>query len=476
MASNVFERLEPRRLLTAFTSSAAWRITSPGDETLTSQAVDAAGNVYVAGAFQGTVDFNPSTSKTYNVTAQNPAGDAFVARFSPTGGLYWVWRLGDAFERVAVNDLAIDKLTGQLLVGGSFEGVYDFGQVGDAFVPGLALASTGGADGFFARVNTKTGLPTAVGRISGAKANSASLDDAVTQIDSDAAGNLLCTGLFARTRVLGSESATYDDVLITKFTTTGRFLWQQRINAELGDLASMSLAVDARGTPFLAGNAPSGGSITIVGKHGTTTGLSTPSRSSYIASFDPATGQPLRLDVLGPSVGFGIAPPAINDLALDRDGNLVVVGTIPSGIDLSLGAGTAVITHVGYSDGFVAKYTQRGVMLWAHQIGDDPDEPNEVGNDDGAEAVAVDAQGYVYVGGHSLVDLFFTSKAPRTDYGPGRFLAKYTANGRFLTAEIVKAPVTRLAPAPHTGVFAAGLRYLGTYPDIFGDVVITQLT
>src|SRR4051812_6827965 len=191
MRSNIMEGLEGRCLLTGFTTDAAWRISSPGDETFSSQAVDAAGNVYVSGSFKGTVDFNPSISKTFNVTAQNAGGDAFVARFSPTGGLYWVWRLGGAVDsRVAVNDLAIDKTTGQLLVGGSFEGVYDFGQAGtgDAFVPGLALLSTGGTDGFWARVNTKTGLPTAVGRVSGAAANAASLDDAITQIDSDAAG------------------------------------------------------------------------------------------------------------------------------------------------------------------------------------------------------------------------------------------------------------------------------------------------
>src|SRR4051812_30681448 len=165
MRSNIMEGLEGRCLLTGFTTDAAWRISSPGDETISSQAVDAAGNVYVAGTFKGTVDFNPSASKTFNVTAQNANGDAFVARFSPTGGLYWVWRLGSAgTASPAANDLAIDKLTQQLLVGGSFSGTYDFGQnnAGNAALTGLSLASTGGTDGFFARVNTKTGLPIAV--------------------------------------------------------------------------------------------------------------------------------------------------------------------------------------------------------------------------------------------------------------------------------------------------------------------------
>jgi hypothetical protein len=379
----------------------------------------------------------------------------------------------------AVNDLAIDKATGQLLAGGSFSGLYDFGTIGsgDASLPGLSLTSTGGTDGFWARINTKTGLPTAVGRVSGAAANAVSLDDAITQIDSDAAGNLLCAGLFANTRVTIAGSTTYDDVLISKFAASGRFIWQQRINAAQGDLGPMSLAIDATGAVFVAGNAASGGYVTFVGKHGSMSGFSTPAKSSYLASFDGVTGKVIRLNVMGPSSGFGIAPPAINDLALDRDGNLVVVGTLPSGIDLSLGAGTAIIGHVGYSDGFVAKYSQNGVLLWWRQIGDDG-ETNELGGDDGAESVAIDALGYVYVGGHSTLDLFFTAKAPRTNYGEGRFLAKYTASGRFLAAEIVRAPVTHLAPAPRAGVFAAGIRYTGVYlyTDIQGDVVVTQLT
>jgi hypothetical protein len=324
-------------------------------------------------------------------------------------------------------------------------------------------------------VNTKTGLPTAVGRVSGAAANAVSLDDAITQIDTDAAGNLICAGIFAHSHVTVSGSAIYNDVLISKFAASGRFLWQQRINANLGDLGSVYLAVDPGGAVFAAGNAPSGGYITFVGKHGSTAAFSTPVASSYLASFDGSTGLTIRLKYMGPTPGTGNAPPAINDLTLDHEGNLVIVGTLPSGIDVSLGAGTAIINNVGYSDGFVAKYSQRGVLLWWHQIGDDG-ETNELGGDDGAESVAVDALGYIYVGGHSTLDLFFTGKAPRTNYGEGRFLAKYTAGGRFLTAEIVRAPVTHLAPAPRAGVFAAGIRYTGVFPDLQGDVVVTQLT
>lgn len=475
------EPLENRRLLTAFTEGTGWRVTSSGDETLSSQAVDAAGNVYVSGSFKGTVDFNPSDRKTFNVTAANAAGDAFVAKYSSSGGLYWVWRLGSAgTSSPVVNDLAIDKVTSQLLVGGSFSGSYDFGQIssGDASIPGLALTSSGGTDGFWARVNTKTGLPTATGRVSGAKVTVASLDDAITKIDSDASGNLIVGGLFARSRLVSGVAHTYDDVLLTKFSASGKFIWQSRVNAFAGDLGAISLVVAPGGTVFLAGNAPLGVSLALGFDPHVISNFVIETHGAYLGSFDAATGTPTWMEGMGGNSFVHVTSPLINDLTMDREGNLLMVGTVPGGVDLSLGAGTAIASIGGDTDGFVAKYSQRGKIIWSQGIGNDQnnDQANDVVGDDGTDSIAVDAQGYIYVGGHGTIDLYFTLKAGRTNYGSGRYLAKYTANGKFLTAQITKAPMTYLAPAPTAGIFAAGIRFLGTFPNLQGDVVITRLT
>jgi hypothetical protein len=81
--ASCLESLEPRTLFSA-----------PGDTlpNITDTATDSAGNVYRAGTFTGTVDFDPSASGTANFTAQST--DAYVAKFAPDGTLFWAKRWG----------------------------------------------------------------------------------------------------------------------------------------------------------------------------------------------------------------------------------------------------------------------------------------------------------------------------------------------------------------------------------------------
>ena len=53
--------------------------------------VDAAGNINIAGAFQGTADFDPGAGVS-NLTSAGD-DDIFVAKLNPTGNLIWqkVW-------------------------------------------------------------------------------------------------------------------------------------------------------------------------------------------------------------------------------------------------------------------------------------------------------------------------------------------------------------------------------------------------
>src|SRR5688500_8844248 len=89
----VVESLEKRRLLTA-DYSFAFKLGGSASSSEVANAVttDAAGNVFVAGQFSGTVDFDPGAGAT-NLTALGPT-DAFVAKYSSSGALTWARRLG----------------------------------------------------------------------------------------------------------------------------------------------------------------------------------------------------------------------------------------------------------------------------------------------------------------------------------------------------------------------------------------------
>lgn len=91
-------------------------------------AKDKEGNIYVAGTFQGTVDFNP-TDEIYELTSianpENPKSfDAFIAKYDANANLQWVFNLGSGGANMA-RAIVIDD-SSNVFIGGYFEGIVDF--------------------------------------------------------------------------------------------------------------------------------------------------------------------------------------------------------------------------------------------------------------------------------------------------------------------------------------------------------------
>ena len=86
-------------------------------------AVDAAGNIVMAGHFKGTVDFDPSSSATQSRTSAGDY-DLYVTKYTPAGQLLWVRTMGGTGwdESMA---LAVDP-AGNVLLTGYFYGSADF--------------------------------------------------------------------------------------------------------------------------------------------------------------------------------------------------------------------------------------------------------------------------------------------------------------------------------------------------------------
>jgi hypothetical protein len=83
----------------------------------------------------------------------------------------------------------------------------------------------------------------------------------------------------------------------------------------------------------------------------------------------------------------GTGVDVIRAMRLDPSGNIVVVGTFTGVSPL----GGATLTSRGGTDGFVAKYTPTGTLLWARGFGGTQDER--------VTDLAIDQSGNVYVGG-----------------------------------------------------------------------------
>ena len=139
------------------------------------------GNVYVSGAFNGTVDFDPGTS-TVNQTSKG-SNDAFLTRFNSSGTFQWVrtWGGSDYDE---ARCLASDP-SGNAYVAGYFMGAVDFD-------PGTGAdnkTSNGEYDVYLSKFNPS-------GDFLWARAWGGTLSDEGFGVDADINGNSYVTGRF----------------------------------------------------------------------------------------------------------------------------------------------------------------------------------------------------------------------------------------------------------------------------------------
>jgi hypothetical protein len=95
------------------------------------------GNIYVAGSFMLTVDFDPSVS-TQSMTANGQLSDLYVTSFEPNGDFRWVIGGGDVSTDEAHHVTADEN--GNIIVSGYFRGTAEFEP--------FTLESNGLNDGF----------------------------------------------------------------------------------------------------------------------------------------------------------------------------------------------------------------------------------------------------------------------------------------------------------------------------------------
>src|SRR5688572_24331767 len=100
-------------------------------------AVDNMGNVYTAGWFNASVDFDPGPG-VFILTADGI--DAFVCKLDAGGNLIWVKQIEGNFDQSALS-MTIDP-SGNLLITGYFDGSADF----DPSASTSVLNTFGGAD------------------------------------------------------------------------------------------------------------------------------------------------------------------------------------------------------------------------------------------------------------------------------------------------------------------------------------------
>jgi len=337
-------------------------------------AVDANGNSYITGYFEGSATFGTTTltsSGYYNI-------DIFVAKIDQNGNWLWANQAGGTDTDCGYG-IAVDA-NGNSYIIGVFAENATFGTT--------TLTSSGYKDIFVAKLDIN-------GNWLWAKQAGGTSDDYGYGIAVDANGNSYVTGYFYGSAIFGTTTLTSSgdkDIFVAKLDSNGNWLWVKQAGGTIYDYG-YEIAVDANGNSYVTGY------FYGIATFGATTLTSSGYYDIFVAKMD-SNGNWLWAKQAG-----GIGEDIGLNIAIDANGNSYVTGYFM----ISAIFGTTTLTSSGYYDIFVAKMDSSGNWLWAKQAGG-------TSNDIGI-GIDVDDNGNSYItGGFIDIATFGTTTLTSSGY------------------------------------------------------------
>ncbi|MCB0610677.1 MAG: choice-of-anchor L domain-containing protein, partial [Lewinella sp.] len=338
-----------------------WTVDIPGFTELELHGVktDALGNIYVAGGFTGTADFDPG-SNVYNL-ASTGSRDGFILKLDPSGAFLWAFQLtGSAIDLFPELDPS-----GDLLIAGYTQGsTIDFDPG-----PGVAPLVFNSTDCFLARYTPSGALVWAKKLSDGTPGYSAFL----TAFHADQSGNLYLAGRFSGTVDFDPGPGTYNltgsaggDVFVTKLDQSGNFLWTDALANLTSTFSTItlvsSIAVDVQGSVFLA-CLFDGGPFDM--DPGPGSAILTP-----IGVLDMVV---TKLSSTGAyfwskQIGAAGATIWVRSAAVDAQGNVYSAGFANGTVDFDPGPGVSLFSPTPGSATFIQKLDNGGNFVWVKQI------------------------------------------------------------------------------------------------------------
>lgn len=359
-------------------------------------AVDAQGNNYTAGRFQGTVDFDPSSSGTFNLTSAGDF-DMFLLKLNSAGVFQWAIRIGgsgfDEMVRVAIAP------NGDVCATGLFRGTVDFD-------PGNGTnekTSAGDQDIAVMRF-TNAGALVWVQTIGG------SASDFSVSCDVDNNGRILTSGAFQNQctfNYIGGTStltaSANQDAFIICYNADGSLAWLNSISGALS-IVSKSSVFDNAGNVLVAGRfsgsatfAPGVADVPLSSNGGT---------DIFVLKLN-SSGNLLWNRTYG-----GASSEDVYTITSDNQNNVLVTGYFFPDTDLDPGSAVVNLPVLGGFDCFIQKLNPSGNFIWAVPVGGTQDE--------NTYDIKCDAENAVYVVG----DFFGV-----VDFNPGSDVFNLTSSG-----------------------------------------------
>lgn len=415
-----------------------------------SVAVDASGNVYTTGGFEGTVDFDPGPGESILTSAGYT--DIFISKVSASGNLVWVKQIGGDKDDYG-NSITLDA-SGNVLTTGYFKDTVDFDPgVGtfilliDAFYYGpTGTQYIKGSDIFISKLD-------ADGNFVWAKQIGGNLTDFGTGIVVDGSNNVLTTGEFSNH--YNTDSTDFDPGpgvfnlgvgggFISKLDASGNFLWAKQFgwnNSSSSFCGSIdgvftcifdenytasfqSVALDASDNVYTTGSFVS--TTDFDPGPGTFNLIHLGNRDAFVCKLN-SSGNFVWAKQFGGSSSSALA----EDIAIDGSGNVYTTGYFTGTVDFNPGAATNNLksTATGSADIFISKLNSSGNYVWAKGMGGT--------TEDRGASIALDAQSNVYTTGYFSAKADFDPGAGKyflTPAGNDIFISKLSTAGAFVWA------------------------------------------
>lgn len=315
-------------------------------------AVDTLGNVYVTGAFNGTIDFDPGPG-VQNLTS-NGNMDIFILKLDSLGAFLWAVSIGGQALDVGVA-ITVDDY-GNSLTTGHFSDTIDFN-------PGSGVSNLFGK-GFWDIFVLKLD---ASGNFVWAKSMGGSGYEFGYDITTDNLGNVYLTGNYEGTvdfnpdaGIANFTSEGNEDIFVIKLDASGNYIWTNSNGGTSLDRGN-SLLLDSIGNIYIVGSFedtvdfdPGSGVNEI-----TSNGL----YDIFIQKLDNS-GNLIWVKSIG-----GIGYDAGFDIKKDGSGNLYLIGGFSDIVDFDPGIGTNNLVSNGLGDIFILKLDESGDFIEALGFG-----------------------------------------------------------------------------------------------------------
>ncbi len=375
--------------------------------------VDTLGNIYVAGYFRGTVDFDPGSS-VYNLTASG-VEEAYIAKLSASGNLIWAKKFtggsfSDCFSIALDEDLNI-------LVTGSFTGVVDFDPGPNTYF----MNSGTFRDAYILKLNSN-------GDLIWAKQFDGKVTVTGFSLSLDSIKNIYVTGSFYDSTDfdpgLGTSilvpSVNNSNGYVCKLDSNGIFIWVKQIKAT-SNCDGWSIHSNKSGELVVSGGFK--GIITF-DSLGTNYNIASAGNSgdTYVLKLD-ANGNFLWAKRMG-----GTATDIAYSMTVDVNGDILTTGYFQGTADFDPSSNVYNLTATG-DDIFICKLNQSGKFVWARQIKGN-------GSNRGF-SVCTDKFANVYITGYFVLTANFNPNGGSyslSGSSPGTFTCKLNKSGYFLWA------------------------------------------